>query len=269
MTDALTGRLALITGASQNLGLAIATEFAAQGARLIMADLTAPEEAAADLRDTFPRCEAVAIGFDLAVPAAIEAAFRDLADRGFSPDVLVNNAAHLGLDDHGVDEDDDALFRAVLEVNLFGTYACSIHAARSMVAAGRGAIVNISSLAGQRAIPSRLGYNTSKGAIDGMTRSMAIDLARSGVRVNAIAPGYVWSDRWTRIDNEEAADRRSRIPWGEPTYTDEIARLAAFLASEASSSLVGEVINIDGGLAAQQSPPTLFGATADAEPYSA
>lgn len=254
MNDALAGRLALVTGASQNLGLAIATEFAAQGARLIVAGLQPPTEVAERLRADHPGCDAIAIGFDLAQPAAIEDAFRRLDEAGLVPDILVNNAAHLGLDDRGVAEEDDAVFRAVLEVNVFGTYACSARAARGMVRLGRGAIVNISSLAGQRAIPDRLGYNTSKGAIDGMTRSMAIDLAPRGIRVNAIAPGYVWSDRWGAIDEAEAADRRARIPWGEPTETSEIARLAAFLASDGPVSLVGEVINIDGGLAAQQSP---------------
>ncbi len=254
MTGALQGRTALVTGSSHNLGLAIALELAEQGADVVVHGMHEPIEAAAAIRAAVPGARVASVGFDLAVPDAVAAGFASLATRGLVVDVLVNNAAHLGMGEDRSLDTTPQQFRDVLEVNVFGTYLCSMLAVRGMVEAGGGSIVNISSLAGQRAIHDRLAYNTSKAAIDGMTRSMAIDFAEHHVRVNAIAPGYVWSDRWEHIDDEEAARRRARIPVGEPTMQQEIASLVAYLASGSAPTLTGEVIAIDGGLAAQQSP---------------
>lgn len=253
MTE-LAGKVALVTGSTHNLGRMIALEFARRGARVIVHGKSGAEEAAAAIAAEVPGSDPLPLAFDLADPDAIGAGFGKLARQGIELDILVNNAAHLGLEETPGLGSSPALFRSVLEVNVFGTHLCSVLAARSMAGKGEGAIVNISSLAGQRAIHGRLSYNTSKAAIDGMTRAMAIDLARYGIRVNAIAPGYVWSDRWERIDDAEAARRRARIPVAEPTSQGEIAALAAFLASDRARTLTGSVIPIDGGLAAQQSP---------------
>ncbi len=254
MTGTLEGRVALVTGSSHNLGLAIALELAEQGASVIVHGMHEPVDAATAIRAAVPGARVASVGFDLAAPDAVAAGFASLAERGLVVDVLVNNAAHLGMgEDRSIDAPPQQ-FRDVLEVNVFGTYLCSMLAVRGMVESGGGSIVNISSLAGQRAIHDRLAYNTSKAAIDGMTRSMAIDFAEHHIRVNAIAPGYVWSDRWEHIDDEEAARRRARIPAGQPTMQREIASLVAYLASGSAPTLTGEVIAIDGGLAAQQSP---------------
>ncbi len=254
MTSELQGKWALVTGATHNLGRVIATQFARQGAHVIVHGISGAEQVAAEIAADLPESDVLGVSFDLSDPDAIRSGFAELSARGVGLDVLVNNAAQLGLEDADPLESTPELFRRVLEVNVFGTHLCSVLAARSMAARGRGAIVNISSLAGQRAIHGRLSYNTSKAAIDGMTRSLAIDLARHGIRVNAIAPGYVWSDRWENIGQAEAARRRARIPVAEPTSQLEIAALAAFLASDRALSLTGEVVVIDGGLSAQQSP---------------
>lgn len=250
----LDGKWALVTGSGQNLGFVIATELAEAGASVIVHGMHVPNEAAARIAEAVPGATTLALGFDLADPAAVARGFDELAARGITPDILVNNAAHLGITDVPAIDQSADLFRDVLEVNVFGTYQCSLLAARAMAGNGGGAIVNISSLAGQRAIHERLAYNTSKAAIDGMTRSMAIDFAGAGVRVNAIAPGYVWSDRWEGIDDEEAVRRRARIPAGVETMQREIASLVCYLASDRANTLTGEVIVIDGGLAAQQAP---------------
>jgi 3-oxoacyl-[acyl-carrier protein] reductase len=254
MNRELDGKWALVTGATQNLGRVIATQFARQGASVVVHGIADAEQVADAIAAEVPGAATLGVSFDLADPDAIRAGFDELTRHGVGLDVLVNNAAQLGLDEADPLESTTELFRMVLEVNVFGTQLCSVLAARSMAARGGGAIVNISSLAGQRAIHGRLSYNTSKAAIDGMTRSFAIDLARHGIRVNAIAPGYVWSDRWEGIDQAEAARRRARIPVSEPTSQCEIAALAAFLASDRALSLTGEVVVIDGGLSAQQSP---------------
>ena len=254
MSKPLDGKWALVTGSAHNLGFVIATELAEAGASVIVHGMQAPHDAAVRIADAVPGAATLALGFDLSDPAAVIEAFEGLAARGITPHILVNNAAHLGITDVPAIDQQADLFREVLEVNVFGTYQCSMLAARAMAANEGGSIVNISSLAGQRAIHDRLAYNTSKAAIDGMTRSMAIDFAAAGVRVNAIAPGYVWSDRWEGIDDDEAVRRRARIPAGVETTQREIASFVAYLVSGRTTTLTGEVIAIDGGLAAQQTP---------------
>ncbi|MDQ7905774.1 SDR family oxidoreductase [Phytohabitans sp. ZYX-F-186] len=250
-------RTALVTGASHNLGFAIARQLAADGNRVVVhgPDEAAAAAAAAILCAQIPGASVHSIGFDLADPGAIEAGFATLAERGLAPTVLVNNAAHLGLGPDDVLDETARFFRDVFEVNLFAVHLCSMLAARHMAAAGGGVIVNISSLAGERAIPGRTAYNASKAAVDGLTRSLAVDLAPRGIRVNAIAPGFVWSIRWNGISDGEASARRHRIPAGEPTAQEEIAHLVAFLAGGETPTLTGARIVIDGGMNALQVPP--------------
>ncbi|GAA1010237.1 3-oxoacyl-ACP reductase [Acrocarpospora pleiomorpha] len=249
-------RIALVTGASHNLGLAIARQLARDGAVVVVhgIDEAVAASVAARIGAEVPGAELHSIGFDLADPEAIEAGFAALVARGLAPGILVNNAAHLGLGDDDVLSEKPRFLREVFEVNVFATHLCSVLAARQMAPAGRGVIVNISSLAGERAIHGRIAYNASKAAVDGLTRSMAIDLAPLGIRVNAIAPGYVWSNRWDLLSDEEAANRRARIPAREPTAQEEIALLVGFLAADHAPTLTGARIVIDGGIDAQQTP---------------
>ncbi|WP_432991189.1 SDR family NAD(P)-dependent oxidoreductase [Dactylosporangium sp. CA-233914] len=250
-------RVALITGATRNLGQTIARQLAADGAVVVVHGIDEAVAAAAATRIAaeVPGAELHPVGFDLADPDAIEAGFAALVARGLAPATLVNNAAHLGLGDEDVLQEKPRFLREVFEVNVFAVHLCSVLAAREMARTGGGAIVNISSLAGERVIRGRTAYNASKAAVDGLTRSLAIDLAPLGIRVNAIAPGYIWSNRWNLISAAEAADRRARIPAGEPTAQEEIARLVSFLASGHVPTLTGARIVIDGGMNALQSPP--------------
>jgi NAD(P)-dependent dehydrogenase (short-subunit alcohol dehydrogenase family) len=253
----MNARTALVTGSSHNLGLTIARTLATGGTPVVVhgIDATVAEAAAARLRAEIPGAAVHAIGFDLADSKAIEKGFDTLAERGLAPGILVNNAAHLGLGQEDVLDETSEFFRDVVEVNLFAVHLCSILAARHMAQSGGGVIVNISSLAGERAIPGRTAYNASKAAVDGLTRSLAVDLAPLGITVNGIAPGFVWSTRWNGISDTEAAARRERIPAGEPTAQEEIAQLVAFLASGYAPTLTGARIVVDGGMNALQVPP--------------
>jgi NAD(P)-dependent dehydrogenase (short-subunit alcohol dehydrogenase family) len=172
------------------------------------------------------------------------------------PDILVNNAAHLGL---GADTtflgQTQEFFNEVIDANLIGTFRCSQLAALEMRTRGKGgAIVNITSLAGERPIWGRSAYCTSKAALEGLTRAMSLELVQHDIRVNCISAGYIWTPRWNNLAPEHEERRRKNTPGHEPTQQDEIARLTLFLASGQAPTLIGSRIVIDGGLNAQQVP---------------
>lgn len=252
-------RVALVTGSTRNLGMRIATELAADGYDVVVHGPTLDEaqSAADELRALDPVGVVDAVGFDLGNRREIDAGFAELADRGRLPDALVNNAAHLGLTRTPFIDQGPDFFREVFEVNFFGVLGCCQLAGAHMADRGGGAIVNISSLAGTRAIHGRAAYSASKAAVDGLTRALALDLGPLGVRVNAIAPGYVWTPRWDELDSESRERRLDNIPIGAATEREEIADLVVYLCSGRVPSLTGATITIDGGIDGQQFPGDL------------
>jgi len=249
------GKTVLVTGSSRNLGYTIAAAFIEAGARVILHGSDVNVQAAhASLATAYPGADMHALSFDLGDPDAIDAAFADLESKDLMPDVLVNNAAHLGLGESGFLEQSPAFFREVLEVNLFGAFRCAQLTAQGLKHKGGGAIVNISSLAGHQGIYGRSAYNISKAALDGMTRSMAQELSCFGIRVNSLVLGYVWTERWNNLADGVAARRRKNVPGGEPSSQEEIARTVLFLASDSAPTLVGSQVVLDGGMHIQQLP---------------
>ncbi len=250
-----TGKTVLVTGSSRNLGYTLAAAFAEAGARVIVHGSHGSVEQARDtLAAQYPQAQFHAASFDLGDEAAVNHAFDDFEKQGLMPDVLVNNAAHLGLGASGFLEQTPEHFRQVLEVNLFGAFLCAQRVARHLKNIGGGAIVNISSLAGERGIYGRSGYNTSKAALDGLTRSMAQELSGDAIRVNAVVLGYVWTERWNALSESDTQRRLMNTPAGAPSSQEEISRLVLFLASESVPTLVGARIVLDGGLNVQQVP---------------
>jgi NAD(P)-dependent dehydrogenase (short-subunit alcohol dehydrogenase family) len=250
-----TGKTVLVTGSSRNLGLTIAAAFIEAGARVILhGSKNNLEIAEAQLKTDYPQAEILALSFDLRDSAAIDAAFGELVAKSWMPDVLVNNAAHLGLGESGFLEQSPEFFREVLEVNLFGNFRCAQLAAQYQKQHGGGAIVNISSLAGRQGIYGRSAYNVSKAALDGMTRAMAQELSGFGIRVNSVVLGYVWTERWNHLEDGVEARRRKNVPSAAPSSQEEIARTVLFLASESAPTLVGSQVILDGGMGIQQLP---------------
>jgi len=239
----LRGRVTVITGAAQGIGEACARRFAAEGAPVVIVDVdTVKGEALArELGGLFIACD---VGDSTQVRAMVD---RVVAAHG-RIDVLVNNAGIFRAADFL--EITEADFDAVLRVNLKGAFLVAQAVARVMAKAGSGSIVHMSSVNAVVAIPSIASYNLSKGGINQLTRVMALALADSGIRVNAVAPGTIATELAAKavLTSEDARQRiLSRTPMkrlGEPA---EIAEVVAWLASDASSYLTGEIVVADGG----------------------
>jgi NAD(P)-dependent dehydrogenase (short-subunit alcohol dehydrogenase family) len=241
----LAGRVAIVTGAARGIGLAIATRFADEGASVVMADIAA--DALADAAAGVPGAEAVVA--DVSRKADVARLVGAAAARAGRIDVLVNNAGIT----HACDflDLEEADFDRVLAVNLKSMFLCGQAVARHMVANGvRGAIVNLSSVNAVMAIANQVPYTVSKGGVNQLTKVMSLALAPHGIRVNGIGPGTIATEmaRAAVLGSEEGRRRiLSRTPLGRLGEPEEVASIAAFLASDDASYLTGQTIYPDGG----------------------
>lgn len=240
-----TQRKAIITGAADGIGWALARRFAAAGCRIAIADIDGDRAAvrAAELGDGH-----IALACDVAeeasVGAAVTAAVAALGDI----DILVNNA---GIGDTHLPtlEQDIGHFERVLRVHLNGTFLMSREVARHMDGRG-GAILNISSIAGLGGLPRRNAYGAAKAGIAQMTKNLACEWAGIGIRVNALAPGYVGTALVKTLEAAGRIDRNKlerRIPMGRLAEPEEIAEAGWFLCSPAASYVTGAILSVDGG----------------------
>jgi NAD(P)-dependent dehydrogenase (short-subunit alcohol dehydrogenase family) len=243
---ALDGRTAIVTGASRGIGAACARALDAAGARvaLVARSRIDLEAVAADLRN-----DPLVVPADLGTPDGPKsAAERALDAFGGRLDVLVNNAAiALRKDSHTVTvEELDELWN----VNVRSALLLNAAVLPAMLAAGRGSIVSISSVSGLRGTPRRSIYAATKAALDGMTRSMAMEYGPRGIRANTVAPGVVATDMWReQLTREGVAESVLGVtPMRRLTAPEEIADVVVFLASDASRAITGEVIPADGGI---------------------
>lgn len=249
MKARLEGRRAVVTGAARGLGVACARRLVEEGARVIVADVDGPEgERAARAIDP-TGASAVPVTCDVSRRDQIEATLQRCAAEWGGIDILINNAGIAVTGDIMTLEED--AFDRTLAINLKAAFLGTQLAARMMIAQGtRGVIINMSSVNAVLNIPHLLAYNVSKGGLNQLTRNTAIALAPHGIRVCGIGPGTVLTELtrnavWT----DEAARRAilSRTPIGRAGEPEEIASIAAFLASDDASYVTGETIYADGG----------------------
>ena len=245
----LDGRVALVTGAASGLGRAIAVGLAEAGARVRCVDRDAAgnDEVARSIGEM-----ADAFAADVSDPEAITAAVDGLVADTSRIDVLVNSAG-IGGRSPAVDYPED-MWDSIMDINLRGTYLACRAAGRHMVPARSGSIINIASVGGLAGYPGSLGYQASKGGVVALTRTLAIEWAPQGVRVNAIAPSQFESAivlaQWEK-EPDMRARWESRTPLGRIGQPDEIVGPAIFLASEAAAMVTGHILAVDGGYLAQ------------------
>jgi glucose 1-dehydrogenase len=250
MTDAaLAGKLALVTGAGAGIGQGIARELARQGAAVAIHYATSADAAHA-LRDEIAReggCAHV-LQADLTGVAACRRVVDDAARALGGLDVLVNNSGVTRTrDPRALTETEyDELFG----VNVRAAYFCAQQAIRHLEGRG-GAIVNISSIHGGAGFPGHAAYAATKGALNAFTRALAIDLAPLRIRVNAIAPGLIEVPRYFEMAGYSRERTARRVPWGRMGGPADVARVVAFLASDAADYVTGQLLYVDGGINAR------------------
>jgi NAD(P)-dependent dehydrogenase (short-subunit alcohol dehydrogenase family) len=244
------GRVVVVTGGSRNIGRAIARRFAVDRARVVINGVVPGEAARAAEELVDAGLDAVGYDADVSDPAQVEAMFADLANRFGGLDVLVNNAAVTMQGRVPFERLTLADWDRIFAVNARGTFLCSA-AAAPLLRERAGSIVNISSIGASKAHRSAVPYDATKGAIESLTRALALELAPDGVRVNAIAPGAISNDRYESLPLEIQRSEVTSIPLGRAGTGDEIAAAVSFLASDQASYITGHVLTIDGGLTAQ------------------
>jgi NAD(P)-dependent dehydrogenase (short-subunit alcohol dehydrogenase family) len=249
----LSGKTAVVTGGGSGIGRAVVTRFAERGARVVVLDIS---ESAASESVTLAKAaggEARAVACDVSDAASVTAAFGNLAGQGHAVDILVNSAgvAHIGT----LESTDEAAFDRLYRVNVKGVFLCCQAAVKSMATRG-GVIVNMASIASLIGLEERFAYSMTKGAVLTMTRSIAVDYMKQGIRCNCVCPARVHTPFVDRYLAEQYPGREAEMfqklssfqPLGRMASADEVAMLTLYLCSDEASFITGQALPLDGGV---------------------
>jgi len=246
MMAELTGRIALVTGASQGIGRACALELAKAGATVALAARNEAKLAEVAAEIVAAGGQAVAFALDVANEESIKNGAKAVLDRFGKVEILVNNA--------GITRDDlmmrmkRADWDDVMSTNLTGTFLLTQVLLRQMMKNRWGRIINITSVVGRTGQEGQVNYAASKAGLIGFTRSLAREVASRGITVNAVAPGYVETPMTAVLDEKLRGKMVEQIPVGRPGTDTEIAHSVLFLASEKASYITGHVLDVNGGM---------------------
>ena len=270
-------KVVLVTGGNRNTGLWIVKKFADEGAKVFMCgsseastqkgieslrvwfgtdSVVSSSVASNDAGMTLKDAKVIAQACDVGNRAQVEALMDLIEKEAGRLDILVNNAADQGLGLGPILEMDPNAILKVMGTNVRGGFQVTQAAAKRFFVKqeSHGTVVFLSSNTAMRAIRGRVAYCASKGAINSMVRALALDLAPFGIRVNCCAPGYIYTERWDVLDPKIAARRRANCPLGREAKGADIANVVAFLASEDSGNMTGEIVTCDAGCSAQHMP---------------
>jgi len=244
----LLDQVAIVTGGARGIGKAIGEVLAEAGASIVIADINFDQASATanELKEKFD-VETLSLQVNVADLLQVEKMVKNTLDKFGKINILINNA--------GITRDTLLIrmspedFKAVMEVNLLGTFNCTKEVAKVMIKQRMGKIVNISSTVGLQGNIGQANYAASKAGIIGLTKSAARELAKRGINVNAVAPGFIETEMTSRLSDEVKKQYLEKIPLGRYGKPEDIAQTVGFLVSPHSSYITGQVIIVDGGMA--------------------
>jgi len=254
----LDGKVALITGAGNGMGRCAAELFASEGARIVVADFDEQLGAATVTTITDAGGEAAFVKVDVSDDDQVAAMIAFAVERFGGLHVLYNNAGIFPADDGGVTETPESTWERVMDVNLKGVWLGCKHGIPAMLSSGGGSIVNVASfVAIVGAATAQIAYTASKGGVLSMTREIAVEYARQGIRANSLCPGPIATPMLEELMSDPARRQRRmvHIPMGRLGQAEELAQAALFLASDESSFMTGASLVVDGGITAAYVTP--------------